>query len=468
MLKSIQRILIVLVVLIGILTPLNQVLAQDGSTVDNSTPIQNQAQVVKIKQASETEIQNLITQIKTENESLSNEILTLKNQEIEQQSQVNNLSKNLKEFKTQSIDKNPNLKDDIEKTKQDLDQAQKDLLATKNELALKQAKFEANSKTLNDAQANLTQKKQEVKEEVNTLQQQIINFLGQFSLFISLILGYWFAWQLIRFLNKKLVKNNIISGIISTLSTLLAILATFATLLVAFIGNLTLLVTSFGVFSAALVVALQDFVSSFFAWILIRISRIYRIADTISITTGKGVVTGVVTSIGLFRTIFKEKVGGTELDNEKPTGKILSFPNNLVLKESVTNFTKNNNIIWHSFNVTITFESDHRKAKEILETICKEQFQYALDHEQQYFAGVFNIKQYKSKVYMYIAADGPQFTIWFATKIGFFRDRLEKYSEEILDRFAKHNIELAYTTNRIIYDRKDFITSPASNPTIEL
>ena len=250
--------------------------------------------------------------------------------------------------------------------------------------------------------------------------------------------------------NKKFVKNKVIATIITFSSTLLALIATLLTLLIAFIGNLALLITSFGVFSAALVVALQDFVSSFFAWILIGFSRIYRVGDTISITTGKGVVTGVVTTIGLFRTIFKEKIGGLDADKEMMTGKILSFPNNLVLKESLTNFTRDNNVIWHSINLIITFESDHRKARDILENICKQQFQFAMDHEQQYFAGTYNTKQYKPRVYMNIAGDGPSFTIWFATKVGFFRERLEKYSEAILDAFQKEGIELAYTTNRVI------------------
>jgi small-conductance mechanosensitive channel len=426
----------------------------------SASPLENQAQVVKIKQASEAEIQTLVTNIKAEDETLNTDILNLKNQETELQSQITNLNKNLKDFKTQSIDKNPNLTDEINQTKQDLDQAQKDLLEVKNDLAAKQAKLDANQKTLDEAQANLVEKTKEVKQEVNTLQQQLLTFGSQFLTYLSLILSYWLFWQILRIINKRFVRNKVIGTVISFSSTLLALIATLLTLLIAFIGNLALLITSFGVFSAALVVALQDFVSSFFAWILIGFSRIYRVGDTISITTGKGVVTGTVTSIGLFRTGFKEKMGGLDVDKEMSTGKILSFPNNLVLKESLTNSTRDNNVIWHSFNLVITFESDHRRAREILENICKEQFQYAVDHEQQYFAGTYNIKQYKPRVYMNIAADGPSFTIWFATKIGFFRERLEKYSESILDAFQKEGIELAYSTSRVVLPEKNYEVDP--------
>ena len=421
-----------------------------GSSPVSTSPLENQAQVVKIKQASEAEIQTIVINFKAENETLNTDILSLKNQETELQSQITNLNKNLKDFKTQSIDKNPTLTDEIDQTKQNLNQIQKDLLTVKNDLAAKQAKLEANLKTLDESQTNLVEKTKEVKQEVSTLQQQLFIFGTQFSVYFSLILSYWLMWQILRIINRRFVKNKVLGTVISFSSTLVALIATFLTLLIAFIGNLTLLITSFGVFSAALVVALQDFVSSFFAWILIGFSRIYRVGDTISITTGKGVVTGTVTLIGLFRTVFKEKMGGFEMDKEMVTGKILSFPNNLVLKESVSNFTKDNNVIWHNFNLVITFESDQRKARAILESICKEQFQYAVDHEHQYFAGTYNIKQYKPRVYMNIAADGPMYTVWFATKVDFFRERLEKYSESILDQFHKEGIELAYSTSRVL------------------
>jgi small-conductance mechanosensitive channel len=146
----------------------------------------------------------------------------------------------------------------------------------------------------------------------------------------------------------------------------------------------------------------------------------------------------------------RERVGGTGWDREQQTGRLLTFPNNLILKEPVTNHTRENDIIWHSYDVTITFESDHVKTRAVLESVCEDQFKSALKNEKEYFKGVKNLAQFKPKLYMHISANGPQFTIWFATKIGHFRERAEKYSEDILTRFNKENIALAYTTSRII------------------
>lgn len=456
--KQITKI-VFLIITITFLSGGNSVFAQDQNNNTLTPPpltsksIENQAEVVKVKQASEADLQSLVTKLQAENESLNKDILSLKNQQTELQTLIKKYTQNLSDLKTQKADKNPNLQSDIDQTKQDLDQAQKDLIQTKNDLADKQSKYDANIGTIGEAKTNLESKKQEVKQEVNALQHQVIIFGTQISYFVVLITVYWLAWQLIRIINKRFIKNEFIHGVISFVVNFLAIGATLVTITLAFIGNLTLLLTSLGVFSAALVVALQDFVSSFFAWIMIVVSRQYKDRDTISITTGKGIVTGVVARVGIFRTTLNEKLGGTGWDKEFSTGRILTFPNNLVLKESVTNYTRENDIIWHSLSVTITFESNRQKAKEMLENICKEQFQYALDHEKQYFKGVKNIKQYKPCVYMNIAGDGPQYTIWFATKIGHFRDRLERYSEDILSKFAKEGIDLAYVTNRVMVDR---------------
>jgi len=427
-----------------------------------SKSLENQAEVVKVKQASEADLQTLVTNLQAENESLNKDILNLKNQQTELEMLIKKYTQNLNDLKTQKADKNPNLQADINQTKQDLEQSQKDLIQTKNDLADKQSKYDANINTIGEAKTNLESKKQEVKQEVNALQQQVIIFGTQISYYLVLITAYWLVWQLIRIINKRLIKNEFIHNVISFVINFLAIGATLVTITLAFIGNLTLLLTSLGVFSAALVVALQDFVSSFFAWIMIVVSRQYRDGDTIAITTGKGIVTGIVSRIGIFRTTLKEKLGGTGWDKEFSTGRILTFPNNLVLKESVTNYTRENDIIWHSLSVTITFESNRHKAKEILENICKDQFRYALDHEKQYFKGIKNIKQYKPCVYMNIAGDGPQYTIWFATKIGHFRDRLERYSEDILSKFAKEKIDLAYVTNRVMIDKAVNPNTPLS------
>ena len=77
--------------------------------------------------------------------------------------------------------------------------------------------------------------------------------------------------------------------------------------------------------SAAIVVALQNYVSSFFSYMYIISSRQFEEGDIIR--TGNPFMTanGVVRTIGMFFTTIKE------VDDELMfTGKTISFPNNLI------------------------------------------------------------------------------------------------------------------------------------------
>ena len=200
-----------------------------------SKSLENQAEVVKVKQASEADLQSLITSLETVNEGLNKNILNLKNQQIELETSIKKYTQNLNDLKTTKAELNPNLQADIDKTKQDLNRSQKDLIQIKNDLADNQSKYSANINTIQEANTNLESKKQEVKQEVNALQQQVIIFGTQISYYLVLITTYWLAWQLIRIVNKRLVKNEFIHRVINFVINFVTIGATLITITLAFI-----------------------------------------------------------------------------------------------------------------------------------------------------------------------------------------------------------------------------------------
>jgi small-conductance mechanosensitive channel len=205
------------------------------------------------------------------------------------------------------------------------------------------------------------------------------------------------------------------------------------------------------VFSAALVVALQDFIASFFAWVVIKARGPYKLTDTIEIPTTQGLMSGVVTQIGFFRTRIREKIGGDSYDREQFTGKTIFFPNNLILKQGFRNFSFDNKILWHPITITVTFESDSDLARKSLEDIIHRQFHYMIDHKDVYLDDVYNLKHiYKPKMYLRIANYGPEFTIWIPARLGTFREISEKISLQVLKDFKHNEIELAYPTSRIV------------------
>jgi small-conductance mechanosensitive channel len=159
---------------------------------------------------------------------------------------------------------------------------------------------------------------------------------------------------------------------------------------------------------------------------------------------------GLISEIGIFRTQLRERVGGDGIDFERPTGRIITFPNNFIFRYPLTNFTKNHRILWHATSLTITFESDFELANSLINRTCSEVFEQLMAKTDKYFElGIGDLHSFHPKVYYSIDASGVNFSVWYACKIGMLRETLEKYTEALLHTFKENNIKLAYTTFRV-------------------
>ena len=110
--------------------------------------------------------------------------------------------------------------------------------------------------------------------------------------------------------------------------------------------------------------------------------------------------------------------------------------------------------------ITITFESDAEKAKQILQRVIdietedytkRDDMQVRRRMQLYYFRHATRGNQ----VYMNIAADGVEFTMRFTTPIGERRPVVSKISSAVLVQFAQEkDIDLAYTTQRVLAEIK--------------
>jgi small-conductance mechanosensitive channel len=123
-------------------------------------------------------------------------------------------------------------------------------------------------------------------------------------------------YNLTRVLNLVTVLTVIIAGL-SVLS------ATWYTALV-----------SLGILSLILGFALQTPITSFIGWIYVLARQPYRVGDRIKI----GEARGDVIDVSYLDTTLWE-YGGPYLSTEHPSGRIIKFPNSLVLSETVYNLS---------------------------------------------------------------------------------------------------------------------------------
>ncbi|NJK82214.1 MAG: mechanosensitive ion channel, partial [Chloroflexaceae bacterium] len=131
-------------------------------------------------------------------------------------------------------------------------------------------------------------------------------------------------------------------------------------------GGFDELATFLGLISAGLAIALRDLLIDIAAWMFIVWRKPFKVGDRVQV----GDVAGDVIDIRLFQFTLLEI--GNWVDADQSTGRVVHVPNGRVFAEPQANYTEGFDYIWNEIPVTITFESNWKKAKEILLRIAME------------------------------------------------------------------------------------------------
>jgi small-conductance mechanosensitive channel len=123
----------------------------------------------------------------------------------------------------------------------------------------------------------------------------------------------------------------------------------------------------YGVLAAGIAFALQDVLRNFVGGILIIVSDYYLVGDRISIDDKAG----DVMDIGILTTTLMEIRGW--VSGDQPSGRLLVIPNGLVLSHSFYNYTRDHSFVWDEISIPLTYDSDWRRAKEIVLSILKQE-----------------------------------------------------------------------------------------------
>ena len=201
---------------------------------------------------------------------------------------------------------------------------------------------------------------------------------------------------------------------------------------------------------AGLVVALQDVIVCFAGWLLIIFKRPFSVGDRVEI----GSVKGDVIDVRMFQTALLEV--GNWVGAEQSTGRVVHIPNSSVFKEKVFNYTKGFEFVWNEVKVTITFESNWQKAKEIFLGHAnpeidklKTQVQASIDRMAQQY--MIHYEKFTPIVYVNIADYGIELSLRYLTEVRERRMTEDRISRAVLDDFSgEKDIQFAYPTYRIV------------------
>ncbi len=206
--------------------------------------------------------------------------------------------------------------------------------------------------------------------------------------------------------------------------------------------------TYFGLLSAGVSIALKDPILNFAGWLFIVTEQQFKIGDRVEIS---GHI-GDVIDIGLFEFLMIEV--GNWVDADQSTGRIIHIPNELVLTSPLVNYTKGFPYIWNEIGVLITFESNWKKAKVILQEIAvrhaekvSEAARKSIEKASRKYAILY--KNTTPRVYTTVEDSGVMLTIRYLCWVRNRRGSAEAIWEDVLNAFAKcDDIDLAYPTER--------------------
>lgn len=203
-----------------------------------------------------------------------------------------------------------------------------------------------------------------------------------------------------------------------------------------------------GLLSAGLAIAFKDLLVNLVGWLFILIRKPLRLGDRIQI----GEVSGDVIDIRIFQFSIMEI--GNWVDADQSTGRIIHIPNGFVFSKFQANYTEGFEYIWHEIPVLLTFESDWKKTKKILEDILsKSSVNFSEEAAVQIKKTAKKFMIFYNKlspiVYTDVKDSGVLLTMRFLCKARERRNVNMEIWEMVLNEFAKYNyIDFAYPTQR--------------------
>lgn len=262
------------------------------------------------------------------------------------------------------------------------------------------------------------------------------------------IIILWFIRRFILWFSKK--KFNDVQIIYRWRKTSLYIVFSIGFILVGRIWfeGFGSIATYLGLLSAGLAIALNQPVANLAGWAFIIWRKPFTVGDRIEINH----ITGDVIDIRIFQFTMMEI--GNWVDADQSTGRIVHVPNGKIFSEWLANYSVGFAYIWNEVSVLVTFESNWRKAKEILGKIVIARAEHHSEGAEEQIREtskrflIFN-DTLEPSVYTSVRESGVLITIRYLCAPRKRRITEHEIWEDVLTEFAKcTDIDFAYPTTR--------------------
>ena len=269
-----------------------------------------------------------------------------------------------------------------------------------------------------------------------------------------------FVVFLIFFLLKLVVKKYITDNerfymankIITFTNVTLIILIVFFN----YIENVSYLVTILGFASAGIAIAMKDWFMSILGWLVIVIGGSIHVGDRIRVDMEGMKYVGDVMDISLLRMTILEDITLTAITKNRRAGRIVFVPNNYVFTKMIANYTHSSlKTVWDGVHITISFDSNHKKAMHLAKEIVKKYSKGYTDITRKQLNKLRNQYSLKNtnvepRIFSFIEPNGISIDSWYLTNAYATLTLRSVISVEIVDAFnAEDDITIAYPTQKL-------------------
>ncbi|WP_121626755.1 mechanosensitive ion channel family protein [Poseidonibacter antarcticus] len=293
---------------------------------------------------------------------------------------------------------------------------------------------------------------QVILEIKNQISQQVEKVL--FIFIILLVLA--FVSFLVKLALKKYFSQNESYYMTNKIINFTVVFLIVMILMFSYIDNVSYLVTILGFASAGIAIALKDWFMSIFGWMVMVTSGSIQVGDRIKVSRSGVQAVGDVLDISLFKITIREDITYTSYTVNRRTGRIFFIPNNYIFSEMIANYTHSGlRTVWDGIDITITFDSNYKKAQKISRDILKHYSKGYTDITRKQLSKMRSKYQLRAtgvepRVFTFVESYGIVISGWYLTNSYAALQLRSTMSPEILEAFMKEDdIHIAYPTQQI-------------------
>ncbi len=282
-----------------------------------------------------------------------------------------------------------------------------------------------------------------------------------------------FVVILIFFLLKLVIKKYIVDNDRFYMANKIINFTNFSLILLIlffnYIENVSYLVTILGFASAGIAIAMKDWFMSILGWLVIVFGGSIHVGDRIRVDMHGIKYVGDVMDISLLRMTILEDITLTSIMRNRRAGRIIFVPNNYIFTRMIANYTHSSlKTVWDGIDITITFDSNHKKAMHLCKEITKKYSKGYTDITRKQLNKIrshYSLKNtnVEPRVFSFIEENGIKISSWYLTNAYATLTLRSSISTEIIDAFNKEeDIRIAYPTQQLHIqsskiDKQDFV-----------